>query len=246
MTVEIDLERIAEVVGRIVRHLATVESLRHHVDAIGRRTQLEAEVAPVLATADRLCERLTMASLLLTRRAQEALQADDAPAGSAGSSTGAELAPFAGGSALCSAIQFFSPIPSRPSTTGTAGAIDAAGVARDVGSLAASAAAPTIAGRTVPLASIVAAVADVVLCRAGVGSGAAISTRKIVDEDGKEVFEGSRSSHAYVVESGVTLSPNLVQRDRDMWNAEHTHSKSGLVLEPYPGYPAYEVNAPTR
>ena len=245
MTVEVDLERITEVVGRIVRHLATVESLRHHVDAIGRRTQLEGEVAPVLATADRLCERLTMASLLLTRRAQEALHAD-AHAESAGSSTHAQLASFAGGSTLCSAIQVFSPIPSRPSTRGTTGAIDAAGVARDAASLAASAAAPTIAGRTVPLASIVAAVADVVLCRAGVGSGAPISTRKIVDEDGKEVFEGSRSSHAYVVDSGVTLSPDLVQRDRDMWNAEHAHSKSGLVLEPYPGYPAYEVNAPTR
>ena len=38
---------------------------------------------------------------------------------------------------------------------------------------------------------------------------------------------------------------DLERRDRQMWNAEH-RNQEGYVTELYPGYPAYEVNAPRR
>ena len=127
------------------------------------------------------------------------------------------------------------------------GTIDVAGVARDAVSLADTAATggATIAGRGVPIAAITAAIADVLLCRLGVGSGASISTRKIVDEEGEEVYEGSRSRHKHQAANGEVLDPDPVRRDRQMWRVEHSN-EHGFLMEPYPGYPAYEVNAPRR
>lgn len=239
MTVEVDLQRVAEVTARLVRHHATVGAMRDALEAAGRRMHLAAEVAPAVAAGDRATDRLALATLLLTRRAELAAQADDAP-------PDGTLRSFAGGTALCSAIQLASPIPARPSTSGATGAIDAAGVAHDAASLAGTAAGPaTVAARAVPVATLLAAFADTVLCRLAVGSGAGISTRTIVDEDGEQVYEGSRSQHKNQDDNGLPLDPDLKRRDLQMWNAEH-RNKEGHVIEEYPGYPAYEVNAPRR
>jgi hypothetical protein len=240
MTVEIDLERVAEVTARLGRHRTTLETIRGELDALGRRMHLEPEVAPASAVGERLAERLAIAAALLERRTEEATRADGEPVGRD------QLRSFAGGTALCSAIQLASPIPAPPSTTGTTGAIDATGVARDAISLADAATGPaTIAGRSVPVATIVAALADTVLCRLGVGSGAAISTRTIVDEHGEQVHEGSRSTQKHMDDNGLPLAEDLVRRDRQMWDAEH-RNPAGYVTQTYPGYPAYEVNAHRR
>jgi hypothetical protein len=243
VTLEIDLERVADVTARLGRHRSFVTTVRDDLADLGRRMHLEAEVVPAVTVGDRLADQLALAVLLLTRQADQAMRADAAPV--AAPVARDELRSFAGGSALCSAIQLASPIPSRPSTSGTTGAIDAVGLARDAASLAdvAATAPATVAGRAVPLATIAAALSDTLLCRLGVGSGAAISTRTIVDEEGEQVFEGSRSSHKNMDATGMTLDSNLVRRDLQMWNAEH-RNEQGFVTEKYPGYPAYEVNAP--
>ena len=238
MTLEIDLRRVAEVTARLGRHRSTLETIRRDLDALGRRMQLEPEVAPATAAAERIADRLALAARFLERRAERASGADDEPMDEPVD----RLRSFAGGSSLCSAIQLASPIPSRPSTSGTTGAIDAAGVARDAASLA-TAAPTTIAGRAVPAATILAAITDTALCRLRVGSGAAISTRTTVDERGEQIYEGSRSSQKHMDDAGLPLAADLTRRDRQMWNAEH-RNEQGYVMEPYPGYPAYEVNAP--
>ena len=56
------------------------------------------------------------------------------------------------------------------------------------------------------------------------------------------MYEGSRSTQKFMDDNGLPLSPDPRQRDRQMWNAEHAN-EHGLVLEPYPGFPAYPVNA---
>lgn len=235
MTLEIDLARVAAVTDRLRRHQATVTTIAEHLTGLGHRTGLVAEFAPATAAADRVVEQVGVAATLLTRRADAVRQAD---------AEAATTRPFAGGTALCSIIQAASPIPSPPSTTGVTGAIDGIAVARDVISLADAAAGPaTITGRLVPIATLAAAISDILLCRLGVGSGAAISTRKIVDDDGNEVYESSRSAHANVTDVGEPLDPDPRRRDRQVWNAEHRNDL-GYVTEPYPGYPAYEVNAP--
>jgi hypothetical protein len=240
MTLEIDLERVGEVTTRLDRHRATVDAIRLHLTALGQRAHLTAEVAPAVAAGERLTDRLALTAVLLTRRAEQAGHADSRP----DLPLGDELRSFAGGSVLCSAIQLASPIPARPSTSGVTGAIDAAGVVRDAASIV-DAAPSTVAGRAVPLATIAAAFADTVLCRLRVGSGAAISTRTIVDEHGQQVYEGSRSPHKHQVDTGEPLASDLERRDRQMWRVEHLN-QLGHVTVPYPGYPAYEVNAPRR
>ena len=239
MTLTIDLERVAAVTARLQRHRATTTAIGEHLARLGARMHLDAEVTPGVVVAERLTDQIGFAATLLTRRADQARQADQAGA------IDAELRSFAGGTALCSAIQVVSPIPARPSTSGVTGAIDAAGVARDIGSLADTAAGgAALAGRSAPIATIAAAIADTVLCRLRVGSGAPISTRTTVDEDGEQVYEGSRSPHQFMVDSGEPLDPDPVRRDRQMWRVEH-RNQNGFETEPYPGFPAYEVNAPT-
>ena len=238
MTLEIDLERVAQVTARLHRHRATTTAIGEHLTRLGQRMHLSAEVAPGVAVAERLAEQVAFAATLLTHRAEQASQADRV------TPVTDELRSFAGGTALCSAIQVVSPIPARPSTTGVTGAIDAAGIARDVGALADTAIdGASLAGRSVPIATIAAAIADTLLCRLRVGSGAPISTRTTVDEDGKQVYEGSRSPHPFMVATGAPLDSDPVRRDRQMWRAEH-RNQNGFETEPYPGFPAYEVNAP--
>ena len=238
MTLTIDLERVAEVTARLRRHRVTTAAIGEHLTRLGERMHLEAEVAPGVVVAERLADQIQLAATLLTRRAERARQADQA------GPIDDELRSFAGGTALCSAIQVVSPIPARPSTSGVTGAIDAAGVARDVGSLADTAAGgASIAGRAVPIATIAAAITDTLLCRLRVGSGAAISTRTTVDADGEQIYEGSRGQHKFMVDSGVPLDPDPVLRDRQMWRIEH-RNQLGFETELYPGFPAYEVNAP--
>lgn len=237
MTLEIDPERVGEVAARLGRHRDAVQAIRDHLVAVGRRMHLTGDVASAIAINDRLAERLGLSIVLLRQRADQALAADEQPIGE-------ELQTFAGGSVLCSAIQLASPIPSRPSTSGATGAIDAAGVAHDAASLI-DAAPSTVAGRSVPLGALTAAVADTVLCRLRVGSGAPISTRTTVDEDGRQIYEGSQSEHKHQTDNGEVLDPDLVLRDRQMWRVEHSN-QLGYLMTPYPGYPAYEVNAPRR
>ena len=237
MTVELDPARVTAVTDRLGRHLGTVSALGHQLGELGRRIDLVVEVAPAVAVGERVVERLALARGLLVRRAEEAVAADDPAAGD-------ELRSFAGGSVLCSAIQLASPIPSRPSTEGVTGAIDAAGVARDAASLASNAPS-TIAGRSVPMTTLAALLIDTALCRLRVGSGAPISTRTIVDEHGRQVYEGSRSQHKNQTDNGETLESDPVLRDRQMWRVEHSN-QLGHLTELYPGYPAYEVNAPRR
>ena len=245
MTLTIDLERVAAVTARLQRHRATTTAIGEHLARLGARMHLDAEVAPGVVVAERLTDQIGFAATLLTRRAEQARQADQT--GPADTSVGGdELRSFAGGTALCSVIQVVSPIPARPSTSGVTGAIDAAGVARDVGSLADTAAGgAALAGRSAPIATIAAAIADTVLCRLGVGSGAPISTRTTVDADGKQIYEGSRSPHRFHTANGEPLDTDPERRDRQMWRVEHSN-QNGLAMEPYPGFPAYEVNAPKR
>lgn len=240
MTLEIDLERVAEVTDRLRRHSATTAAIGEHLARMGHRMHLEAEVASGVAVAERLAEQIVFAAAMLTHRAEQASQADDA------SAVGDELRSFAGGTALCSAIQVVSPIPARPSTSGVTGAIDAAGIARDVASLADTAVGgASIAARSVPIATIVSVFADTVLCRLRVGSGAPISTRTTVDEDGEQIYEGSQSQHKFLTANGEPLHSDPELRDRQMWRVEHSN-QNGYLMQPYPGYPAYDVNAPSR
>lgn len=237
MTVAIDLERVGAVTAQLRRNRAVLTAIAEHLAGVGRRMHLDAEVAAGVAFAERVAGRLHLTDGLLTHLAEQARRADtDVPAGGHRS--------FAGGSVLCSAIQLVSPIPSQPSTGGVTGAIDAAGVARDAAGIA-DAGSATIAGRSVPAAAVAAVLVDVALCRLGVGSGAGISTRKIVDEHGDEVYEGSRSDQPFMDEIALPLRAELEARDRQMWNAEH-RNVGGYVTELYPGYPAYAVNAPRR
>lgn len=235
MTLEIDLDRVAAVTDRLRRHQTATADIAHHLAGVGQRMQLLAEVLAARLAAERLGQQLGLTAAMLDRRADEASRADAAD----------EQRTFAGGTALCSAIQVASPIPARPSTGGVTGAIDAAGIARDAWSVADTAkrGTATIAGRSVPITSLAAAIADVLLCRLNVGSGAAISTRTIVDEDGQMVYESSRSPHKNLAANGEVLDPDPVRRDRQIWRIEHSN-ENGFLMVPYPGYPAYEVNAP--
>lgn len=238
MTLEIDLERVAEVTTRLRRHNALTESVHEHLAALGHRMGIEAEVAPVIAVTERLAGELAVTTGILIRAAEQAALADVHTAADT------ELRSFAGGSVLCSAIQLASPIPARPSTSGASGLIDAAGIAMDAGSLVGAAATPLhVAGRTAPVGSLVASVVDTLLCRLRVGSGAPISTRTTIDEDGRKIYEGSGSTQPYMTSDGLTLDPDPVRRDVQMWRAEHSN-ESGLLV-PYPGFPAYPVNAPS-
>lgn len=236
MTHEIDLARVAAVTDRLRRQRTVMSGVADELAGVGRRTGLAAEVAPAVTAAEAVADQIGLAATLLTRRADAARAAD------VDTST---TRSFAGGTALCSAIQLASPIPSRPSTSGLSGAIDGAAVARDVVSLAdAAATAPsTITSQLVPIAALAAAISDILICRLGVGSGAPISTRKVVDDDGDEVYASSRSTHAYLDATGMPLDSDLRRRDRQVWDAEHRNA-AGHVTEPYPGYPAYDVNAP--
>lgn len=254
MTLEIDVGRVSAVTARLRSCRVVIESAHRHLLHLGPRTNLQAELAPATAVADRLMRHVDLATVLLTRLAERASAADlGAVAGSvspsvsesvSGSVPVTEPISFAGGTVLCSTIQLASPIPARPSTTGATGVIDVGGVAADAGELLGTAAQPVrIAGRAAPLASLAAAGADVALCRLRVGSGAPISTRTTVNDRGETVYEGSRSQHKYMGANGEVLDPDPVRRDRQMWRIEH-RNEAGHLTEPYPGYPAYAVNAP--
>jgi hypothetical protein len=155
----------------------------------------------------------------------------------------AEPRSLLGGSAVCSAIQGFSAIPSPAPTTSRDAAAASWGVAKQVRDrIVNPAEAMYFGARKVPAGTIIASVLDVVLCRAGIGSGAPISTRQVVNDDGEIVYEGSRSDQKYLID-GVPLHPDPRQRDVQMWNHEHSN-ELGYVIEPYPGFPAYETNAP--
>ncbi len=152
-----------------------------------------------------------------------------------------ELRGFMEGSVICSTIQVFSPIPSQPGSDPINGSIAAIGVVRDIHGLQ-NLRTVVSGARVISPSTWVAAIADVALCRLGVGSGAAISVDRVLTENGDVVYEGSRSeTQPYMDINGVPLSPDIEVRDRQMWNAEHKVSDG--TWEPYPGYPAYEVNA---
>jgi hypothetical protein len=248
MTVEIDLDRVAEVTDRLRRHRGTLDAIGRHLGRLGNRMDLVDMVAPAVTTAERIADGLGYANTSLTRRAEQAVQADTAAAADAATTSAAagEWRSFAGGTALCSGIQLVSPIPARPSTSGVTGVIDAGGIAHDAVSLADTAATgASLGGRSVPFAAVTAAVVDTVLCRLRVGSGAPISTRTIVDDDGNEIYEGSRSHHKYMVGNGEPLASDPERRDQQMWRLEHSN-ENGFLMEPYPGFPAYEINDPNR
>jgi hypothetical protein len=148
-----------------------------------------------------------------------------------------------GGSVICSAIQGFSPIPSPAPTDPSDIVASAPGVARQIrDQIADPAEAMYFGDRGAPVANVISRALDVVLCRLGVGSGARISTEVIVNDDGELVHEGSRGPFKYLT-NGVPLAPELRERDVQMWNYEHSN-ELGYVMEPYPGFPAYETNAP--
>lgn len=246
MTLEIDLARVAEVTGRMRRHRVDVTAIGEQLARSAERMLLQAEAAPALRVAGDVADRLALAVVALERRAELAVQADAISASPSEAPVAGELRSFAGGSVLCSVIQLASPIPSRPSTSGVTGAIDAAGVARDASTLVdAARSGPSIAGRSMPAAAVAGAFADLALCRLRVGSGAPISTRTIVNDEGKQVYEGSRSDHKYLAANGEVLDSDPERRDRQMWRIEHSN-ENGFLMQPYPGFPAYEVNAPRR
>lgn len=235
MTLEIDPDRVAGVVARLRGSCSAVESVRDHLVGLGHRVHVADEMSRPAAVADGLAERLTLAAALLDRLVERSRQADVAYP---------ELRSFAGGTVLCSAIQLGSPVPARPSTSGVTGVVDTGGVVLDAGSLARTAGAPVqLAGRSAPLVSIAATFADALMCRLRVGSGAPISTRTTVNDRGEPVYEGSRSRHRYLLSNGEVPDPDPVRRDRQMWRVEHSNAE-GHLTEPYPGFPAYDVNAP--
>ena len=62
---------------------------------------------------------------------------------------------------------------------------------------------------------------------------------------GQEGFRNGAATATQLTQGAAKIDSNLAKRDREMWNAEH-RNENGFVTEPYPGYPAYEVNAPRR
>lgn len=139
---------------------------------------------------------------------------------------------------VCTAIQAVSIIPSRPDPS--VGGAAAFGV-----TVASTAWTATRAGATpvklVSPASWIATAADLGLCRFEMGSGAPISTQRVLDDTGTIVYEDSRSpTQPYMDTHGLPLSPDLEIRDKDRWNLEH----QGANWQPYPGYPAFPENAP--
>lgn len=235
MTLEIDPQRVRDVADGLESDRRLLDAVRGELASI-LLSAGDVETAAAFAAVDAVAEGLDLTVGLLRRTIERSELADERLV--------SEPISFAGGSVLCSAIQVASPVPSRPSTSGVTGAIDTGGIAADAGSLVRSAANPVgVAGRSAPLASIVAMAADAVLCRLKVGSGAGISTRTTVNDRGEVVYEGSRSRHRYLTATGEVLDPDPVRRDRQMWRIEHSNP-NGFLTEPYPGYPAYDVNAP--
>jgi hypothetical protein len=94
----------------------------------------------------------------------------------------------------------------------------------------------------VPLLSLFAGLVDLGLCRLAVGSGYPIDTSRTVTEEGETVYAGSRSpSQPYMDRNGLPLDPDPRKRDEQMWRADHSVENGNWA--PYPGFPAYEVNA---
>ncbi len=142
---------------------------------------------------------------------------------------------FAGDSWLCDAIQLGSILPSRPDNEVEA-YIDIIGTTHD--------AARTVSTATTPLevfspANWIGTFADISLCRLRVGSGAPISTNRVTLDTGEVVFEDSQSQNPYQVESGVPLSPDPRERDKQVWYAEHTLEDGNWAPYPADQYPVY-------
>lgn len=155
----------------------------------------------------------------------------------------ADPEPFADGW-ICSVIQIGSPVPAPFSTDPFGASADAVGTADQIRDLAknGSVLIPSTAARSVPLLNIFVGAIDVGLCRLGVGSGYPIDTSRTVDDRGDEVYAGSRSPTQRNMDlNGLPLSPDPRQRDEQMWRAEHDGDPEPWA--PYPGFPAYEVNA---
>lgn len=138
----------------------------------------------------------------------------------------------------CTAIQAISLIPSRPDPSVVGGAAVAANAGMMGWTIAKGGATPL---KLLSPAGWAATAADLGLCRLELGSGAPISTRRVLDGSGTMVYEDSRSpTQPYMNTHGVPLSPDLEVRDEDRWRLEH----QGAEWKPYPGYPAYPENAP--
>lgn len=152
-----------------------------------------------------------------------------------------ELRSFFSGSVVCSAIQVLSVLPSRPGTDLANGAISAGGIVRDAATVGVPIGTGAASGPGV-IAAAAATLADLGLCRLGVGSGAPIDTSRTVNDDGVEVYAGSRDPDQKHMTNGQTLDSDPRLRDVQMWKHEHSN-QLGYLMEPYPGFPVYEVNA---
>ena len=64
-----------------------------------------------------------------------------------------------------------------------------------------------------------------------------------MNDDGVEVYAGSRDPHQKYMTKGAPLDSDPRRRDLQMWKVEHSN-ELGYLMEPYPGFPVYEVNAP--
>ncbi|MEO6651687.1 MAG: hypothetical protein ABIP17_03415, partial [Ilumatobacteraceae bacterium] len=153
-----------------------------------------------------------------------------------------ELRAFLGGSVVCSAIQVLSAIPSKPGTDRANGAIAAGGIIRDAANAHIPIGSGAASGPGV-LAAVAMTLADVALCRLGVGSGAPIDTSRVVNDNGVEVYAGSRDPDQKYMTNGLPLDSDPQRRDEQMWRSEHSN-QLGYLMEPYPGFPAYGVNTP--
>lgn len=140
---------------------------------------------------------------------------------------------------VCTAIQSWSLIPSRPDVS-AGGAIATGRAVWATGKTVLSAGA-TPAKLLTP-GGWAATFADLTLCRFEMGSGDPISSNMVWDEtQGKMVYETSRSDVSPNIRpGGATLSPDRERRDLDRWNDEH----QGGDWLPYPGFPAYPESAP--
>lgn len=154
---------------------------------------------------------------------------------------------FAGGSIVCSAIQVFSPIPSRPSVDATGAAASGAALFRTGRSSINNMRAGFGAARVFNPGTWIAAAADVGLCRLRVGSADPISTDRVLDDSRTLVYETSRNeNHANVDPNAVTVHPTREGRDRIRWNNEHIGPGKDNLPYPDDQFPVYPENGPSE
>lgn len=165
---------------------------------------------------------------------------------------------LAGDTWLCSVIQLGSVLPSAPNLNhAETAAIDGFGIGYDAGDSILTVVGyaqngAKIGAQKIPPVAILATFADVLACRVKLGSGDAIDTTKVVNEDGEEVYASSDSDQKYIDRDGQPVHPDDLCRDLKKWKNDHSieNQDGEMILQPdsnynWPEYPGYPYDADT-